>query len=270
MFGMISRNAGRLLCSLAVAVSMSAVSGCDIPGQHLSFKGIPMKGSVERFEKKLAKKGYEIDEYGGEAVNLMEEIDEDSVHTGLAEGLWDMSGGPLGPTASICLFGTDISNTIYQILVEYSPRFYCDGDGSVRSDSDFKNYINENFLGIVHLYEQKYGKTTYTFFPSYNGRGIPLNQRIDFDANDTHDGRQHISEERLVSTLRIRDGIAIASFDSGNGIIRIALRVKLDSDELIYHNDIFFLYRDAKNSKLVKKEYEKHKKLVNKRNLDNI
>lgn len=262
----LSRKARVYISSLAVVFAISMTSSCDLPSQHLFFKGIPMNGSISNFEKKLIKKGYERGP-GGVSVNELDIWDEISI-----AGQWDPSE-TLGAETEFNLYGTDVSSKIYEILGSYVHPIHKDGKISNAYIDNLGIFVDE-FIDMVHLYEQKYGDAKYRFYPKdaeYDSYSYLSNAPYDGIDDGIFKSGQDISLERLKETVRFRDGLFIAAFNLSKGSIRIMLEVEQSSwNEKEYEALIGFLYRDKKNSKLIQKERDKYERLINKRHLDNI
>lgn len=119
---------------------------CNAQSNHLSFKGIPIEGTVSDFSTKLAAQNYRVLESNENTCFLI----------GNFAGCDDVT---------IAVVGTPKTNIVYRITVFFDKR-------------DSFSSLNVQYESFVKRYTDKYGKPeqSYSFFldPYYKGDGYEL------------------------------------------------------------------------------------------------
>lgn len=239
---------------------------------HLSFKGIPIDGSLDLFTKRMIKNGFTVSDSGPTVTHVKgKEIMTGQVYDGL---FW--SDDP-SSDVQVTAFATDMTGTVFEVQ-------------AIFDRWDIVRYMFvEDFGAYAELLREKYGDPIIKQYgldydpdqlfweeEDSEGEKISLSSAKSLSKDLENLGffgtrNPYISQEAFERLAAEKSRCYVATYETKNGFIRLALYLELDAWDEDYNNfGLGLFYCDKKNLERCKKEIDRFHRLRKSRQIEDL
>ena len=227
---------------------------------HLSFKGIPIDGNIELFTKRMEKKGFTIFDYPTVEYVRGKEILVEQSYQGSFWSDREFSN------AEVSVYATPVTGTVFEVLavMDYDDFFK---DMSVKDFGTYVELLREKYgEPIIKQYSKDYDIEFFDENDS-DGKRISLSSAkslsTDIETMGFFGTRRYSdtflkpSDDALERFAEEKSGCYIATYETKNGFIRLALYIDLNTWGKDYNEyGLGFVYLDKKNFEKEKMEID--------------